>query len=340
MIKEAIQTLSRLNNLTAEEAEKVLDEIMTNQANDFDKSAFLMGLATKGATIEEITGSASSLRKHALQITPNYPVLEIVGTGGDQSNTFNISTTAAIVVAATGLIPVAKHGNRAATSKSGAADVLEALGVDLMVSPEQSLQSLKNNGIYFLFAQKYHQAMKFVAPVRKSLPITTIFNYLGPLANPAGAQYQVLGVSDEKLVEPMAHVLDQLGVVKAIVVHGDDGLDEVTLTAKTNFVKLDNHHFTKGSINPEKLGFSICKPTDLVGGTPTDNAQITQAILNGEKGPKRDVVVLNAAVALHLVKSELSLQEAIQIVKETIDSGMAKAKLFDFIKTTNDGAEK
>lgn len=335
MIKNAIELLSKHQDLTANQAERVLDEIMNDEASEIEKSAFLMGLSMKGATIPEISGAATSLRKHATQIKPKHPVLEIVGTGGDQANTFNISTTAAIVVAATEMVPVAKHGNRAASSKSGAADVLEALGVNLMVSPAQSEKSLADNHICFLFAQKYHQAMRFVAPVRKDLQIPTIFNYLGPLANPAGASYQLLGVNDEKLVEPMAHVLDQLGVTNAMVVHGNDGLDEVTLTTTTKYAKLHQHEITTGEINPEKLGLTLCQPADLVGGTPVENTAITQAILNGERGPKRDVVVLNAACAIQIVKPELSLAEAMRIVTETIDTGKAVQKLQDFIVATN-----
>lgn len=335
MIKTAIELLSKQTDLTADQAEMVLDEIMTNEASDIEKSAFLMGLSMKGTTIEEIYGAANSLRNHATQIKPAHPVLEIVGTGGDQANTFNISTTTALVVAATDIVPVAKHGNRAASSKSGAADVLEALGVNLNVSPEQSTQMLADIKICFLFAQKYHQAMRFVAPVRKKLQIPTIFNYLGPLANPAGANYQLLGVNDEKLVESMAHVLDHLGVTNAMVVHGNDGLDEVTLTTTTNYAKLNHHQITTGVIDPKQLGLAFCQPADLVGGIPEENAEITKAILNGKRGPKRDVVVLNAACALQIVKPELSLPAAMQIVTETIDSGKAAQKLQDFIAATN-----
>ncbi|WP_429971094.1 anthranilate phosphoribosyltransferase [Fructilactobacillus sp. Tb1] len=337
MIKNAIELLSKQQDLSATQAEAVLDEIMNDQANEIEKSAFLMGLSIKGATIDEISGAANSLRKHATQIKPAHPVLEIVGTGGDQANTFNISTTTAIVVLATGIVPVAKHGNRAASSKSGAADVLEALGVNLLVSPEQSAKMLSDNQICFLFAQKYHQAMRFVAPVRKTLSIPTIFNYLGPLANPAGANYQLLGVNDEKLVEPMAHVLDQLGVTNAMVVHGNDGLDEVTLTTTTKYAKLNHHEITTGEINPEKLRLHLCQPADLVGGTPEENADITKAILNGEPGPKRDIVILNAACAIQIVKPELSLVDAMQLAAETIDSGKAKQKLADFVAASHVG---
>ncbi|USS85588.1 anthranilate phosphoribosyltransferase [Fructilactobacillus myrtifloralis] len=336
MIKTAITLLSQRRDLTADQTHAVLDEMMNDATSSSEQAAFLMGLTSKGATVDEISGAAASLREHATQIQPQQDVLEIVGTGGDHAQTFNISTTTALVVAATGMIPVAKHGNRAASSESGAADVLEALGVNLASSPVQATHTMTTVGICFLFAQKYHQAMRFVAPVRRELAIPTLFNYLGPLANPAGAMYQLLGVNDAKLVEPMAQVLDQLGVKEAMVVHGDDGLDEVTLTTTTQFARLHQHQITTGSIDPEALGLSLCSPADLVGGTPQENAEITRNILQGERGPRRDVVLLNAACALHVARPEVTIAEGLKLAAATIDSGKAAHKLAEFVAATNE----
>ncbi|USS90827.1 anthranilate phosphoribosyltransferase [Fructilactobacillus carniphilus] len=336
MIKTAITLLSQRHDLTAAQTHAVLDEMMNDRTTPSEQAAFLMGLASKGATVAEISGAAASLREHATQIQPHQNVLEIVGTGGDHANTFNISTTTALVVAATGIVPVAKHGNRAASSKSGAADVLEALGVNLATSPSQATHTLTTEGICFLFAQKYHQAMRFVAPVRRDLEIPTLFNYLGPLANPAGATYQLLGVNDVSLVEPMAQVLDQLGVKEALVVHGDDCLDEVTLTTTTHFARLHQHEITTGIIDPEELGLSLCQPEDLVGGTPQENAEITRAILRGDQGPRRDVVLLNAACALHVAQPDLTIEDGLKVAAATIDSGKATQKLAEFVAATNE----
>jgi anthranilate phosphoribosyltransferase len=293
-------------------------------------AAYLAAMSVKGETIEEITASAAGMRKHCIRILHDMDVLEIVGTGGDRSNSFNISTTSALVISAAG-IPVAKHGNRAASSKSGAADVLEALGVDITVSPDRSLHLLKTIGLCFLFAQNYHLSMKYVAPVRKELGIRTIFNILGPLVNPAGANMELLGVYDQDLTEPMARVLANLGVKSALVVYGQDGLDEISMSAPTSVCEVRNGVFKSYVIEPEQFGFTRCNRADLVGGTPVENAAISRAILSGEKGPKRDAVLLNSAAAIHIAKPECSIADAIGLARETIDSGKALKQLEQFI---------
>jgi anthranilate phosphoribosyltransferase len=284
------------------------------------------------------------MRKHCVRILHDaaeklpFDVLEIVGTGGDRSNTFNISSTAAIVISAAG-VPVAKHGNRAASSKSGAADVFEALGVNITIPPEASVNLLKTIGLCFLFAQNYHLSMKYVAPVRKELAIRTIFNILGPLANPAGASMQLLGVYEEALIEPMAQVLAKLGVKDALVVYGQDGLDEISMSAPTSVCEARDGKFKSYIITPEQFGFTRCKKEDLTGGTPEENAVITRSILNGERGPKRDAVVFNAAAALYIAKPDLSIEAAIRVAEETIDSGKAREQLEKFIRLSKEWGE-
>ena len=285
MIKEAIINLNAKKDLDYETAKTVMNEIMDGEASPVQMSAYLTALAMKGETIDEITASASAMRAHCIKLLHNKEVLEIVGTGGDKSNSFNISTTSAIVIAAGG-VPVAKHGNRAASSKSGAADVLEALGVNIILSPEKSTELLDKIGICFLFAQNYHIAMKYVAPVRKELGIRTVFNILGPLSNPAGANMEVMGVYDETLVEPLARVLCNLGVTRAMVVYGQDGLDEISMGAPTKVCEVKNGEFSSYEITPEQFGFKRCDRSELEGGTPEENAEITKAILGGEKGAK------------------------------------------------------
>ena len=264
MIKEAIMKLSQKQDIGYEMAKAVMDEIMSGEASDVQKSAYLTALAMKGETIEEITGSAEEMRNHCTRLLHEMDVLEIVGTGGDGANSFNISTTASIVIAADG-VPVAKHGNRAASSKSGAADCLEALGVNIDLAPAQSTELLYKIGICFLFAQKYHTAMRFVGPVRKELGIRTIFNILGPLANPAGATMQVMGVYDAELVEPLARVLANLGVKSAMVVYGMDKLDEISMSADTKVCEVCNGTYTNYVIRPEDFGFTRCTKEELVG---------------------------------------------------------------------------
>lgn len=334
MIREAITKAAARENLEYAMAEAVMDEIMGGQASDIQMAAYLAAMAVKGETIEEITASAAGMRKRCVRILHDMDVLEIVGTGGDKSNSFNISTTSALVISAAG-IPVAKHGNRAASSASGAADVLEALGVDIAVSPEQSLALLKSIGLCFLFAQNYHLSMKYVAPVRKELGIRTIFNILGPLVNPAGANMELLGVYDQELTEPMARVLLNLGVKSALVVYGQDGLDEISMSAPTSVceARIDpsGEVFRSYVIEPEQFGLRRCKKEDLVGGTPAENAAISRAILSGEAGPKRDAVLLNSAAAIHIAKPELSIADAVAVARETIDSGKALRQLERFI---------
>ncbi|MBO6016143.1 MAG: anthranilate phosphoribosyltransferase, partial [Lachnospiraceae bacterium] len=323
MIKEAIGTLVKRQDLTAEVMEQVMDEIMGGEATDAQKAAFLTALSMKGETIEEVTAAARVLRKHCEKFMNDEEVLEIVGTGGDGSNTFNISTLASIVTSAAG-IPVAKHGNRAASSKCGTADCLEALGVKIDLDPEISAQVLRDIDICFLFAQKYHPAMRFVGGVRKEIGIRTLFNILGPLANPAGATMQLFGVYSAELVEPLAHVLYNLGVKKAMTVYGTDGMDEISMSAPTKVCECKNGAFKLYEITPEQFGFTRCEKADLVGGDPKENAQIARNILSGEAGPKTDAVLLNAGAAIYLSKDDCwSIQEGILIARETIESGKA-----------------
>lgn len=334
MIKEAIYKLVNRENLSYEMAEAAMDEIMSGEASQIHMGAYLTALRMKGETIEEITASAKGMRKHGTKLLHEMDVLEIVGTGGDEANTFNISTTAGFVISAAG-IPVAKHGNRSVSSKCGAADVLEALGVKITISPAKSAEILKEIGLCFMFAQTYHSAMRFVAPVRKELGIRTIFNILGPLANPAGANYELMGVYDEELVEPLAQVLVRLGVKRAIVVHGQDGLDEITMSAPTFCCEVRDGQVKSYTITPEELGFTRCSKEELGGGNPQENAQITRAILDGAKGPKRDAVVMNAAASIYMVRDDVTLQEAVKLAEEMIDSGKAKEQLEKFIALSN-----
>lgn len=333
MIKEAIVKLAAKQNLDYETAEASMDEIMGGKASPVQMSAFLTAMAMKGETIEEITACAAGMRKHCVRLLHDQDVLEIVGTGGDHSNSFNISTTSSLVISAAG-VPVAKHGNRAASSKSGAADVLEALGVKITIDPAKSAEVLKKIGLCFLFAQNYHLSMKYVAPIRKELGIRTIFNILGPLTNPAGANMELMGVYDEALVEPLARVLANLGVKKAMVVYGQDGLDEISMSAPTTVCEVKDGEFLSYVITPEQFGFTRCSKNELIGGSPRDNAQIALAILKGEKGPRRDAVVLNSAAAIHIAKG-ISIEDAIREAQEVIDSGKALAQLEQFAALTN-----
>lgn len=334
MIKEAIYKVVNQEDLTYEMAEEVMDEIMSGKATEIQMSSFLTALRMKGETIEEITACAAGMRKHAVRLLHEMDVLEIVGTGGDEANTFNISTTSSFVVSAAG-IPVAKHGNRSVSSKCGAADVLEALGVKITISAEKSAEILKKIGICFMFAQSYHSSMKYVAPVRKELGIRTVFNILGPLTNPAGANMQLLGVYDESLVELLAKVLVNLGVKRGIVAYGQDGLDEISLSAPTTCCEIRDGKLRNFVLNPEEYGFKLCKKQDLVGGDPAENAEITRAILKGEKGPKRDAVVLNSAACIYMAKDNMTFEDAIKEAEDIIDSGKAKAQLDKFIEISN-----
>ena len=335
MIKEAIIKLSKKQDLAYAEAEAVMDEIMSGQATHVQMSDYLTALALKGETIDEITASAAGMRAHCIKLLHNLDVLEIVGTGGDGSNSFNISTTSSLVIAAGG-VPVAKHGNRAASSKSGAADVLEALGVKITLTPERSAEILKKINICFLFAQNYHIAMKYVAPIRKELGIRTVFNILGPLSNPAGANMELMGVYDQSLVEPLAQVMANLGVNRGMVVYGQDSLDEISMCAPTAVCEIRDGKFTSYEITPEQFGYERCEKGALTGGTPAENAEITKAILKGEeKGSKRQAVCLNAGAALYIAGKAASIEEGVKLAESLIDSGAALKKLEEFVEETN-----
>lgn len=334
MIKEAIAQLVKREDLTSEVMEQVMEEIMTGEATDAQKASFLTALSMKGETIDEITSAAKVLRSHCERFLNDMDVLEIVGTGGDGSNTINISTLSSVVVSAAG-IPVAKHGNRAASSKCGTADCLEALGVKIDCAPARSAQILKDINLCFLFAQKYHPAMRFVGAVRKEMGIRTLFNVLGSLANPAGATMQLFGVYSEELVEPLAHVLRNLGVKRAMVVYGKDSIDEISLSAETKVCEFKNDEFKSYIIKPEDLGIARCNKEDLVGGTPQENAAIVNDILGGAKGPKTDVVLLNAGAAIYLASDGITLKDGIEKAREIIVSGKAKEQLEKFIEETN-----
>ncbi|MDR2884100.1 MAG: anthranilate phosphoribosyltransferase [Deferribacteraceae bacterium] len=336
MIRESILSLSNKENLSYQTAELVMDEIMGGVATPVQISAYLTALNMKGETIDEITASAAGMRKHCVRLLHDIDALEIVGTGGDGANTFNISTTASIIVAACG-VPIAKHGNRAATSKCGAADVLEALGVNIDIAPERSAEMLKSIGICFLYAQNYHIAMKHVAPIRRELPNKTVFNILGPLTNPAGAQMELLGVYDSDLLEPLARVMCNLGVKSAMVVHGEDGIDEISACAPTMVCEVRNGWTRSYTITPEQFGFERSNKADIEGGIPTENAAILRNILNGERGAKRNAAVLNAAAALYIAGKADSIELCVKIAEEAIDSGRAALKLNEFIRYSNDG---
>lgn len=329
MIKEAIAKLVNREDLDNNMMTIVMNEIVTGVATDAQKASFLTAMNMKGETIEEITAAARVMREHCERFLNDMDVLEIVGTGGDGSNTINISTLASIIVSSIG-IPVAKHGNRAASSKCGTADCLEALGVKIDLLPNRSAEILKELNICFLFAQKYHTAMRFVGGVRKEMGVRTLFNCLGPLSNPAGASMQLLGVYGKDLVEPLARVLVNLGVKSAMVVYGEDSIDEISLSAPTYVCEAINGEFKTYEITPEQYGFKRYKKEDLVGGTPEENAAIVRRILQGEQGPKTDAVILNAGAAIHIAKG-CSIEEGIELAKDAITSGVASRQLDRFI---------
>ena len=338
MIKEAIKQLAKKEDLSYEVAKAVMNEIMTGEATPVQMSAYLTALSLKGETIDEITASASGMRSHCIRLLHDVDALEIVGTGGDGANTFNISTAAAIIAAAAG-VPVAKHGNRSASSKCGAADVLEALGVNINLEPEKSALLLKEIGICFLFAQNYHIAMKYVAPIRRELAIRTVFNILGPLTNPAGAKMELMGVYDSELVEPLAQVLCNLGVKSAMVVHGEDGLDEISLCAPTKVCEVKNGWTKSSIITPEQFGFERCHESDLQGGSPVENAKILEGVLKGDESlkykQKRNAAVINAGAALYIAGKYQTIEESVQVASDVIKSGAAMKKLKEFVKRSN-----
>lgn len=337
MIKEAIIKIVNKEDLSYSEAYSVMNEIMDGQTTEIQNAAFLAALSTKSTkaeTIHEIAGCAAAMREHASLFKSDYELLEIVGTGGDQSNSFNISTTSAIIAAAAG-VKVAKHGNRAASSKSGTADCLEALGVNIDQNPQKCTELLEKVGMCFFFAQKYHTSMKYVSKIRKELGFRTVFNILGPLTNPGHPSYQLLGVYDEHLVEPLAEVLMNLGVKRGMVVYGCDKLDEISLSAETKVCEFKDGLHKTYLIKPEDFGFERCQKEDLVGGSPDDNAKITLAILKGEKGHRRNAVLMNVGAALYISNKSNSLQEGIDLAAQVIDSNLAYETLEQFIQVSN-----
>lgn len=339
MIKEAIIKIVDKGDLTYDEAYAVMNEIMNGETTPTQNAAYLAALSTKNTrseTIDEISGSAAAMREHAVPINHGLDVLEIVGTGGDNAHSFNISTTASLVLAAGGVI-VAKHGNQAASSSSSAADCLRALGVNINQEPETCVRLLNEIGICFLFAQKYHTSMKYIGAIRKELGIRTVFNILGPLTNPAHPAYQLQGVYDESLVQPLARVLTSLGVRRGLVVYGQDKLDEVSLSAPTTVCEFHDGSYENYVITPEAFGFTRCKRDDLRGGSPEENAAITLAILNGETGPKRDVVLFNAGAAFYAAGAVKSIAEGIAKAASVIDSGAAMKTLEAYRRISNEG---
>ena len=338
MIKEAIVKIVSKEDLTYEEAYTVMNEIMSGETTPTQNAAFLASLSTKSAraeTTDEIAGCAAAMREKATRVEAGDELFEIVGTGGDNAHSFNISTTSALVAAAGGM-RVAKHGNRAASSKCGTADCLEALGVNIDQSPDKCRELLDKAGMCFFFAQKYHTSMKYVGAIRKELGFRTVFNILGPLTNPGHPSMQLLGVYDEYLVQPLAQVLMNLGVKRGMVVYGQDKLDEISLSAPTTVCEFKDGWMKNYVITPEQFGLQRCTKQDLVGGTPAENAEITKAILSGEKGPKRDAVLMNAGAALYIGGKAESLAEGVKLAEEIIDSGKAMTTLEKLISVSNE----
>ncbi len=336
MIKEAIVKIVNKGDLTFDEAYTVMNEIMSGETTPTQNAAFLAALTTKNTraeTIEEIMGCAKAMREHALTVdTGDMDTIEIVGTGGDKAGSFNISTTSAFVAAGAGL-KVAKHGNRAASSMSGTADCLEALGANISLEPEKCVQLLEKTGFCFFFAQKYHTSMKYVGAIRKELGFRTVFNILGPLTNPARPKRQLLGVYDDNLVEPLAKVLYGLGVNNGMVVFGEEKLDEITAFGPTKVCEFEGGEYRSYEITPEDFGLKRCDKAELVGGTPEENAQITRDILSGKlQGAKRDTVLMNAGAALYIGKKAQSLADGVKLAAELIDSGKALAAMESFIE--------
>ena len=337
MIKEAIVKIVNKEDLTYDEAYTVMNEIMSGETTPTQNAAFLAALSTKSAraeTTDEIAGCAAAMREHATPVETGMDILEIVGTGGDNAGSFNISTTSALV-AATGGVKVAKHGNRAASSKSGTADCLEALGVNINQDPDKCVELLNEVGMCFFFAQKYHSSMKYVGPIRKELGFRTVFNILGPLTNPAKPTMMLLGVYDEYLVEPLAQVLVSLGVKRGMVVYGMDKLDEISLSAPTKICEIKDGWFKTRVVEPEDFGFEKCTKDDLKGGEPKENAEITIGILKGEKGHKRNTVLMNAGAALYIGGKADTFEDGVKLAAEIIDSGKAYETLQKFIEVSN-----
>ncbi|SEW18046.1 anthranilate phosphoribosyltransferase [Ruminococcaceae bacterium KH2T8] len=338
MIKEAIVKIVNKEDLTYDEAYAVMNEIMSGETTPTQNAAFLSALSTKSAkaeTTDEIAGCAKAMRDHATKVETGMDVLEIVGTGGDGAQSFNISTVSALVCAAGG-VKVAKHGNRAASSKCGTADCLEALGVNIVQSPEMCVKLLNEVGMCFFFAQKYHTSMKYVGPIRKELGFRTVFNILGPLTNPAVPSMQLLGVYDEYLIEPLARVLMSLGVKRGMVVYGMDKLDEISLSAPTKVCEFKDGWYKVYTIEPEMFGMEKCTKDDLKGGDPAENAQIVRDLLDGQTGHKRNTVLLNAGAGLYIAGKADSFEAGVKLAGELLDSGKVKETLEKFIKISNE----
>ena len=338
MIKDAIIKIVNKENLTYQEAFDAMNEIMSGQTSATQNAAFLAALSTKSAkaeTADEISGCAAAMRSHALKVETDMDIFEIVGTGGDNAQSFNISTTAALVAAAGG-VKVAKHGNRAASSKCGTADCLEALGVNINQTPEKCLELLDTVGMCFFFAQKYHTSMKYVGAIRRELGFRTVFNILGPLTNPANPKRQLLGVYDDYLVEPLTKVLIDLGLKRGMVVYGMDKLDEISMSAKTLICEFKDGWYRHYTISPEDFGMKLCDKSALKGGAPAENAQITHEILSGnDTTPKRDAVLLNAGASLYIADKVSSIADGIKLAQSLIDSGAALATLKKFVEVSN-----
>lgn len=339
MIKEAIVKIVSKQDLTYDEAYTVMNEIMSGETTPTQNAAFLASLSTKSAraeTTSEIAGCAAAMRDHATKVETDLDLFEIVGTGGDNAHSFNISTTSALIAAAGG-VKVAKHGNRAASSACGTADCLEALGVNIEQSPDKCRELLNDVGICFFFAQKYHTSMKYVGAIRRELGFRTVFNILGPLTNPGSPKMQLLGVYDDYLVEPLAQVLIELGIKRGMVVYGTDKLDEISLSAPTRICEIKDGWYKTYTITPEQFGFERCTKEDLKGGTPQENAQIVRRILGGEKGHKRSAALLNAGASLYIAGKADSMKDGIKLAAELIDSGKALKTLESFIEKSNSG---
>lgn len=342
MIKEAIVKIVNKGDLSYDEAYAVMNEIMGGETSPTQNAAFLAALSTKSAraeTTDEIAGCAAAMREHALKLDTDMELFEIVGTGGDNAHSFNISTTSALVAAAGGM-KVAKHGNRAASSKCGTADCLEALGVNIEQSPEKCRELLEKVGMCFFFAQKYHTSMKYVGAIRKELGFRTVFNILGPLTNPGSPKYQLLGVYDEYLVEPLARVLMSLGVKRGMAVYGKDKLDEISLSAPTTVCEFKDGWYKTYTIAPEDFGLKRCEKSELVGGSPMENAAITRAILSGEKGAKRNAVLMNAGAALYIGGKAETMADGVTLAGKLIDSGVALKVLEGLIEVSNSGEKQ
>jgi anthranilate phosphoribosyltransferase len=333
MIREAIATLVTGHSLSMDQASAVMLEIMDGETTPSQLGAFVTALSMKGETMEEIAGFARVMRSKAIHVDSSHQMVDIVGTGGDRANTFNISTTAAFVAAAGGLT-VAKHGNRAASSRSGSADVLESLGVRINLSAQQAAECLEEIGIAFMFAQAFHPAMKNASGTRGEIGIPTVFNVLGPLTNPASAQAQVLGVANEMLLEKMAGALRSLGLRHALVVHGEDGLDEITVTAASQVCELKEGTITRYTVFPEQFGLKRAEPASIKGGSPAENAVILRSVLAGERSPRRDIVLLNAAAAFVAGDRVSTIGEGLLTAAEVIDSGKALIKLDQLVSFT------